>query len=52
MTESEAKTEFKKNKNDYTTVDIGNGFLYRIYRQNFVFDENKLVGVLLATLLI
>ena len=48
MTESEAKTEFKKNKNDYTTVDIGNGFLYRIYRQNFVFDENKLVGVLLA----
>lgn len=48
MSEKEAKKEFKKNKQDYINVDIGNGFLYRIYRQNFVFDKNKLVGILLT----
>ena len=47
MTKSEAKKEFKKNKKDYTTVDIGNGFLYRIYQQNFLYDNEKLVGVTL-----
>tara|TARA_B110000259_G_scaffold184171_1_gene230690 strand:- start:46 stop:612 length:567 start_codon:yes stop_codon:yes gene_type:complete len=48
MTKTEAKKEFKKNKDLYTTVDIGNGFLYRIYRQNFSYDNGKLVGVLLS----
>lgn len=48
MSKSDAKKEYKLNKQDYTTVDVGNGFLYRIYQQNFVFDENKLVGVLLT----
>ena len=33
--------EFKKNKSTYTT-DIGNNFLYRIYHQNFTYD-NELV---------
>ena len=41
MTKSEAKKEFKKNKKDYTTVDIGNGFLFRIYQQNFLYDNGE-----------
>jgi hypothetical protein len=45
MSKSEAKKEFKKNKTNYTTIDIGNNFFYRIYRQNFIFDNNKLVGI-------
>jgi len=48
MSKSEASKEFKKNKESYTTVDIGNNFLYRIYKQNFVFDNNKLVALLLT----
>ena len=48
MSKSEAKKEFKKNKATYTTVDIGNGFLYRIYQQNFIYDNGKLVGVLFS----
>ena len=47
MTKAEAKKEFKKNKDNYKSVDIGNGFLYRIYRQNFIYDNNRLVGVTL-----
>lgn len=46
MSKSEAASEFKKSKKTYTTVDIGNNFLYQIYKQNFVFDNNELVGVL------
>ena len=48
MSKSEASKEFKKNKETYTKVDIGNNFIYRIYKQNFEFDNNKLVGVLLS----
>jgi hypothetical protein len=47
MSKSEAKKEFKKNKDDYKTVDIGNGVLYRIYRQNFIYKNNKLAAVTL-----
>ena len=36
MSKAEAKKEFKANKSDYITVDLGNGFLYRIYQQNFI----------------
>jgi hypothetical protein len=46
MTEDQAKDEFKSNKDTYKTVDLGNNFLYRIYRQNFVFEKTSLVGVL------
>jgi hypothetical protein len=48
MSKAEAKKEFKKNKDTYTSVDLGNGFLYRIYQQNFIYDSNKLVGVLFS----
>ncbi|MBI9038094.1 MAG: hypothetical protein JEY97_08175 [Bacteroidales bacterium] len=48
MSKSEANKEFKKNKEAYTTVDLGNGFLYRIYKQNFEYDNNRLVGILLT----
>jgi len=48
MTKSEAKKEFKKNKIEYTNIDVGNGFLYRAYTQNFIYDGGKLVGILLT----
>ena len=48
MSEKDAKKEFKKNKDDYINIDIGNGFSYRIYRQNFLYDNKKLVGILLS----
>lgn len=48
MSQADAKKEFKKNKDTYVSVDTGNGFLYRIYRQNFVYDSNKLVGILMT----
>tara|TARA_B100002019_G_scaffold271268_1_gene265535 strand:- start:302 stop:853 length:552 start_codon:yes stop_codon:yes gene_type:complete len=46
MSKVEAKKEFKKNKDTYISVDLGNGFLYRIYQQNFIYDNDKLVGIL------
>ena len=48
MSKVDAKKEFKKNKSTYTTVDLGNNFLYRIYQQNFTYDNDKLVGVLMS----
>jgi hypothetical protein len=48
MSKSDAKKEFKKNKDTYISVDTGSGFLYRIYQQNFIYDDNKLVGVLFS----
>ena len=47
MSKSEAKKEFKKNKDDYKTIDIGNGVLYRINRHNFIYKNTKLVAVAL-----
>jgi hypothetical protein len=38
MTKSEAKSVFKKDKQAYTNAQIGS-FLYRIYTQNFVYNE-------------
>ena len=38
MTKQEAKTEFKTNKDSYTTAQIG-GFEYRLYVQNNKFDQ-------------
>lgn len=48
MSETDAKKEFKQNKSTYISVDTGNGFLYRIYQQNFIYDKNKLVGLLMT----
>jgi len=45
MTKSEAKKEFLANKDQYTNIDTGNGFLYRTYKQNFVFTDGKLTCV-------
>lgn len=46
MSKSEAKKEFKSNKSNYNNIDIGDGFVYRIYTQNLIYDDNKkLVGV-------
>lgn len=48
MRPGEAKNEFKKNKLEYDNVDFGNGFVWRIYQQNFMYDEIGLVGVLFS----
>jgi hypothetical protein len=45
MSKSEAKKEFKANKDIYTKIDLGDGVLYRIYQQNFIYDKDKLVGI-------
>jgi len=48
MTESQAKNEFKDNKDSYIDIQVGNGFDYRIYRQNFIFSSEKLFGVVFS----
>ena len=45
MTKSQAKKEFYSNKEDYTNIDLGNGFIWRMYHQNFIYD-NGLAGIL------
>ena len=46
MTKSEAKSEFRKNKEDYNDIDVGNGFKYRLYHQNFEYwEEDKLTAI-------
>lgn len=46
MSVSEAKKEFKTNKEQYDNVDFGNGFVWRIFPQNFIYKNGNLVGVL------
>ncbi len=48
MNSKEAKSEFKLNKNDYKGIEIGNNFTYNIYSQNFTYDHDKLVSILLT----
>ena len=48
MSPDEAKQEYKSNKDDYKSIDLGNGFVYRTYRQNFEYQNNRLVGLLLT----
>ena len=48
MTQDEAKKEFKNNKESYTNIDLGNGFIWRLYQQNFIYDNGGLVGVLFS----
>ena len=43
MTEKEAKSEFKANTDVYTNVDLGNGFVWRVTSQNFLYDNKKQV---------
>jgi hypothetical protein len=48
MSQGEAKSEFKKNKELYDSVDFGNGFVWRTYTQNFIFQNDSLVVVLMT----
>lgn len=48
MSKGEAKKEYKTNKALYDNVDLGNGFVWRLYTQNFIFDGSKLSGVLFS----
>lgn len=45
MTADEAITEFKKNKDKYDAVDLGNGFVWRTFKRGFLYDSDGLVGV-------
>ncbi len=45
MTQTRANEEFKKYKEKYTNLDIGDDYVFRTYKQDFIFDNNKLVGV-------
>ncbi|WP_159523781.1 hypothetical protein [Sunxiuqinia indica] len=45
MSKGEAKREFKKNKDDYTAVDLGNGFVWRTYPQNLLMSGDSLAVV-------
>jgi hypothetical protein len=48
MSKDEAVSEFRANKSDYINIEIGNGFAYRIYQQNFEYTNDGLVSVLLT----
>jgi hypothetical protein len=48
MSKLEAKKQFKKNRDTYITVDFTNGFNYRIYRQNFMFINDKLAALVFS----
>ncbi len=45
MSKKEAVAAFKADRDSYTTVDLGNNFLYRIYQQNFIYEDGKLVAI-------
>lgn len=48
MSKDEAVSEFRSNKSDYINIEIGNGFAYRIYQQNFEYTKDGLVSILLT----
>ena len=48
MSQKEAKAEFRANRDDYINIEIGNGFAYRIYQQNFQYVNDGLVAMLLT----
>lgn len=48
MSKTEAKNEFRDNKEEYKTIDLGNGFIYRIYHQNFTYSNDQLAGITLT----
>jgi len=48
MNKKDAKAEFKANNEQYTNVDLGNGFAWRAFQQNFIFDEKGLTGILFS----
>ena len=48
MSKSQANKEFKENKEKYTDGDIGNGFAWRLYKQNFIYNNSGLVEVLFS----
>jgi len=48
MSKDEAVKEFRQNRDEYINIEVGNGFAYRIYQQNFEFTDNKLDVILLS----
>jgi len=48
MNVKDAKTEFKTNKDQYDNVDFGNGFAWRVYTQNLIYQNDSLVAILMT----
>lgn len=45
MNKDQVREEFVNNKDQYKAIDLGNGFIYRIYTQNCVYDRDSLIGI-------
>ncbi len=48
MSQTQANAEFKTHKKNYTNLDIGDDYIYRTYKQDFIFEDNKLVGIIFS----
>lgn len=48
MSQKEAKSEFKTNKDQYDAADFGNGFVWRAFTQNFIYANDSLMAVLMT----
>jgi hypothetical protein len=48
MNKDQVREEFVNNKDKYKSIDLGNGFIYRIYTQNCVYDKDSLIGIRLS----
>jgi hypothetical protein len=48
MSKIEANREFKKHKEIYSFIDLGNDYIFRTYKQNFLYIDDKLSGVILS----
>lgn len=48
MSKKEAYKEFKRNKAEYTNIQLGNGVAWRMYKQNFHFYNDVLKGIILT----
>jgi len=45
MTKDQAILEFQQNKDKYNNIDLGNGFAWRLFKQNFIYQNDSLVGL-------
>ena len=45
MSKKEAKTEYSSNENAYVNVDLGNGFIWKLFPFGFKYDDKKLIFI-------
>jgi len=48
MNVKDAKDEFKTNKDQYDNIDFGNGFVWRVYTQNLIYQNDSLMAILMT----